>query len=373
MQIGVPKERKADEYRVALTPAGVASLVHDGHTVLVEQGAGEGSGFEDAQYQAVGAVVVSDAETVWNEAELVVKVKEPLPEEYRFFRPDLTLMGYLHLAPEPELTRALLDAGMTAIGYETIQLDDGRLPLLEPMSEVAGRMATQVAAQFLEKAYGGRGVLLGGVPGVLPGRVVVVGGGIVGTNAARVALGLGAEVTIVDINPSRLRWLDDYFHGQVRTLYSSPFNLAEVVAGADVVIGAVLIPGARAPHLVTEAMIRSMPAGSVVVDVAVDQGGSVETVDHATTHSHPTYVRHGVIHYAVANMPGAVPRTATHALTHAALDWVREVAGRGLEAALRQRPALGRGLNVWRGRLTHPRVAEAHQLPYTDWKELLGR
>ncbi|MBX5466557.1 MAG: alanine dehydrogenase [Firmicutes bacterium] len=373
MRIGVPKERKPDEYRVALTPGGVASLVRDGHQVQVEAGAGEGSGFGDDQYRAVGAEVVPSAEAVWSTAEMVVKVKEPLPEEYRFFRPDLVLVGYLHLAPEPELTRALIDSGMAAIGYETIQLDDGSLPLLEPMSEVAGRMAAQVGAQFLERAWGGRGVLLGGVPGVLPGRVVVVGGGIVGTNAARVALGLGAEVTVLDVDPRRLRWLDDYFRGQVRTLFSTPYNLAQVVEGADLVVGAVLIPGAKAPHLVTEAMVRSMGPGAVVVDVAVDQGGSVETVDHPTTHSHPTYVRHGVIHYAVANMPGAVPRTATYALTHASLDWIRELAASPLEAALRRRPALARGLNVYRGRVTHPRVAEAHRLPWADWTEVAAR
>jgi len=371
MVIGLPKEIKPDENRVALTPAGVLALTRDGHRVLVQQGAGEGSGFPDSQYEAAGAQIVGQAADVWGQAHLVIKVKEPLPEEYGYFRSDLVLFTYLHLAPERELTEALRQSGITAIAYETVQLSDGSLPLLTPMSEVAGRMATQIGAQFLEKAYGGRGILLGGVPGVLPGRVVVIGGGIVGTNAARIALGLGAEVTIIDINADRLRQLDDLFHGHIRTLMSNEYNIREAVATADLLIGAVLIPGARAPHLVTEEMVKSMTAGSVIVDVAIDQGGSIETIDRVTTHSHPTYEKYGVIHYAVANMPGAVARTSTLALTNVTLPYARALARSGVTEALRHDPALARGLNVYRGHITYQAVAEAHQLPYTPWEQLV--
>ncbi|MCY0885263.1 MAG: alanine dehydrogenase, partial [Firmicutes bacterium] len=344
MRIGVPKEIKPDEDRVALTPAGVLALTRAGHQVLVEQGAGTGSGFADAEYLQAGARLLPEAAAVWSEAEMVVKVKEPLPEEYRYFRADLVLFTYLHLAAAPELTRALVESGLGAVAYETVQLEDGSLPLLTPMSEVAGRMAPQVGAQFLERPQGGRGILLGGVPGVLPGRVVIIGGGIVGTNAARIAVGLGADVTLIDINPERLRQLDDLFHGSVRTLMSNEYNIAEAVRTADLLIGAVLIPGARAPHLVSEAMVASMAPGSVIVDVAIDQGGSIATIDRATTHSHPTYIRHGVVHYAVANIPGAVPRTSTLALTNATLPYIRRLADRGLRDALRESPALARGL-----------------------------
>lgn len=372
MIIGVPKEIKTDENRVALTPAGALALTRDSHRVLIEQGAGDSSGFSDEQYRKAGAEVLDTAAEVWQTAEMVVKVKEPLVEEYRYFRSGLVLFTYLHLAPERELTEALVESGIVAVAYETVQNPDRSLPLLTPMSEVAGRMATQIGAQFLEKAYGGRGILLGGVPGVPPGRVVVIGGGIVGTNAARIALGLGADVTIVDINADRLRQLDDQFHGHVRTLMSNEYNIAEAVAETDLLVGAVLIPGARAPHLVTEEMVRSMRRGSVIVDVAIDQGGSIATIDRVTTHSHPTYEKYGVIHYAVANMPGAVARTSTLALTNVTLSYARQLAGRGLESALRYDAALAHGLNIYKGRVTFPAVAEAHAMAYTSVETVLS-
>lgn len=372
MQIGLPKEIKSDENRVALTPAGVLALTRDGHQVLIERGAGLGSGFSDDQYGAAGGRLVGQASEVWGAADLVVKVKEPLVEEYRYFRPDLVLFTYLHLAPERELTEALVKSGVVAVAYETVQNPDRSLPLLTPMSEVAGRMATQIGAQFLEKPYGGRGVLLGGVPGVLPGRVTVLGGGIVGTNAARIAWGLGAEVTLLDINADRLRQLDDMFHGQVRTLMSNEYNIAEAVRQADLLVGAVLIPGARAPHLVTEDMVKTMNPGSVIVDVAIDQGGSIATIDRVTTHSHPTYEKFGVIHYSVANMPGAVARTSTLALTNVTLPYARSLASRGAEQALLADPTLKKGLNVYRGKVTFRAVAEAHGMPYAEADAVLA-
>ncbi len=364
LRIGLPTEIKSDENRVALTPAGVMALSLDGHQVLVQEGAGLGSGFPDDQYRSAGATLVHDAGSVWTEAEMVVKVKEPLPEEYVYFRRDLVLFTYLHLAPEPALTQALIQSGITAIAYETVQLPDGSLPLLTPMSEVAGRMATQIGAHFLEKPQGGRGILLGGVPGVLPGKVLVVGGGIVGINAARIALGLGADVTIVDISADRLRQLDDIFHGNVRTLMSNEYNIAEAVKSADLLVGAVLIPGARAPHLVSEAMVKTMQPGSVIVDVAIDQGGSIATIDHVTTHRNPTYTKFGVVHYAVANMPGAVARTSTLALTNVTLRYARQLAGLGALRAMEVDDSLARGLNVCQGQVAFEAVAEAHKLPY---------
>lgn len=372
MQIGLPKEIKSDENRVALTPAGVLALTRDGHDVLIEKGAGLGSGFSDEQYGAAGGRLVGQASEVWGAADMVVKVKEPLVEEYRYFRPDLVLFTYLHLAPERELTEALVKSGIIAVAYETVQNSDRSLPLLIPMSEVAGRMATQIGAQFLEKPYGGRGVLLGGVPGVLPGRVTVLGGGIVGTNAARIAWGLGAEVTLLDISADRLRQVDDMFHGQVRTLMSNEYNIAEAVHQADLLVGAVLIPGARAPHLVSEEMVKTMNPGSVIVDVAIDQGGSIATIDRVTTHSHPTYEKFGVIHYSVANMPGAVARTSTLALTNVTLPYARSLAGRGAEQALLADSALKKGLNVYRGKVTFRAVAEAHGMPYAEADAVLA-
>ncbi|MFC4078168.1 alanine dehydrogenase [Salinithrix halophila] len=372
MIIGVPKEIKNNENRVAITPAGVDALVGAGHEVLVEKGAGEGSGFSDEALSANGAKLVDRAEDVWGSSELLLKVKEPQPEEYPYFRKGLNLFTYLHLAPEPELTRALMDNQMTAIAYETVQLDNGALPLLTPMSEVAGRMAVQIGAQFLEGQYGGKGVLLGGVPGVLPGNVVIIGGGVVGTNAAKMALGLGANVTLLDLNPDRLRQLDDIFHGQVRTLMSNPYHIAWAAEKADLLIGAVLIPGHRAPRLVTEAMVKEMSRGSVIVDVAIDQGGSIETIDRITTHSDPTYVKHGVVHYAVANIPGAVARTSTYALTNVTIPYAVKIANQGVEGALRESRPLARGVNVYGGYVTYQAVAEDLNLPYKPLNEVIG-
>ncbi|MDI3327061.1 MAG: alanine dehydrogenase [Alicyclobacillaceae bacterium] len=371
MVIGVPREIKNNENRVAATPAGVYALVSAGHRVLVEAGAGEGSGFSDREYREAGAELVAEAKRVWESADLVVKVKEPQPEEYNFFRPGLILFTFLHLAAAPELTKALVDREVVAVAYETIQLENGSLPLLTPMSEVAGRMSVQIGAQFLEKPYGGKGVLLGGVPGVPPARVVILGGGTVGTNAAKMAVGLGADVTVLDKNPDRLRELDDLFAGRVRTVMSNAYTLGQEVPRADLLIGAVLVPGARAPKLVTEEMVARMSPGSVIVDVAVDQGGSIETVDRATTHSDPVYVKHGVVHYAVANIPGAVPRTATLALTNATLPYVSALADAGYRRAVAQNSALAKGVNVAHGRVTNEAVAASLGLPYTPLAEAL--
>jgi len=368
MIVGVPKEIKTLENRVALTPGGAESLTRRGHTVLVEQGAGLGSGISDDEYRAAGAEIVS-AKEAWS-AELVVKVKEPLPEEYSYLRSDLVLFTYLHLAASESLTQAMIRSGVTGIAYETVQLEDGSLPLLTPMSEVAGRMATQVGAYHLERPQGGRGILLGGVPGVAPGAVVILGGGTVGTNAAKIALGLGAQVYVLDINHRRLQYLDDVFGGRLITLTSTEANIKKAIRFADLVIGAVLIPGAKAPKLVTREMLAEMKEGAVIVDVAVDQGGCVETI-RPTTHDDPTYVVDGVVHYGVANMPGAVPRTSTFALTNQTLPYLLRLAERGLEA-LKDDPALLKGLNTYGGKVTHPAVAEAFGLPYTPPEEALG-
>lgn len=371
MRVGVPKEIKADEFRVALTPAGVTALRGAGHEVVVETGAGAGSGYEDGDYVKEGATIFADAAGVWNAADMVMKVKEPLPEEFGCFREGLILFTYLHLAAAPELTKALAEEKVTGIAYETIQLPDGSLPLLTPMSEVAGRMAVQLGAQFLESFHGGRGVLLGGVPGVPPAKVVIIGGGVVGTNAAKIAIGMGAEVTVMEKSAGRMRELDDIFGGRVRTLMSGPYSIAEEVRQADLLIGAVLIPGARAPHLVTEEMVRQMKKGAVIVDVAVDQGGSIATVDRATTHRNPVYVKHGVVHYAVANIPGAVPRTSTMALTNATLPYALELANKGL-AAVRHNEALRKGINTYGGHVTHEQVAAATGFPHLDTYVAMG-
>ncbi|MGE9751494.1 alanine dehydrogenase [Bacillus inaquosorum] len=356
MIIGVPKEKKNNENRVALTPGGVSQLVSNGHRVLVETGAGLGSGFENEAYESAGAEIIADPKQVWD-AEMVMKVKEPLPEEYVYFREGLVLFTYLHLAAEPELAQALKDKGVTAIAYETVS--DGRtLPLLTPMSEVAGRMAAQIGAQFLEKPKGGKGILLAGVPGVSRGKVTIIGGGVVGTNAAKMAVGLGADVTIIDLNADRLRQLDDIFGHQIKTLISNPVNIADAVAEADLLICAVLIPGAKAPTLVTEEMVKQMKPGSVIVDVAIDQGGIVETVDHITTHDQPTYEKHGVVHYAVANMPGAVPRTSTIALTNVTVPYALQIANKGAAKALTDNAALRAGLNTANGHVTYEAVAK---------------
>lgn len=371
MIIGLPREIKPQEHRVGLTPAGVDALVRAGHQVIVEKGAGEGSGFSDKDYRQAGARILAEASEVWAEADMIVKVKEPLPVEYDYFKPGLVLFTYLHLAAEPELTRVLAEKQVTAIAYETVELPNGSLPLLVPMSEVAGRMSIQVGASFLEKPRRGKGILLGGVAGVPPAHVVILGGGTVGTSALKRAVGMGARVTVIDKNLDRLRYLDDVFHGQIETLASNHLNIAAAVQSADLVIGAVLIPGARAPRLVTEEMVRSMEPGSVIVDVAVDQGGCVETIDHPTTHEDPIYIKHGVVHYAVANMPGAVPRTSTLALTHATLPYVLDLANKGWIQAVKEDSALAKGVNVVCGKITNPGVAEAHGLPYYKLEEVL--
>ncbi|MGJ7922057.1 alanine dehydrogenase [Neobacillus sp. LXY-4] len=372
MIIGIPKEIKNNENRVGITPAGVTDFVKNGHEIWIEAGAGIGSGFADHDYIEAGAVIVTSAEDVWS-ADMVMKVKEPLPSEYGYFREGMILFTYLHLAPEPELTKALIDNKVIAIAYETIQLDNGALPLLTPMSEVAGRMSVQIGAQYLEKHKGGKGILLGGVPGVKPAEVTIVGGGIVGTNAAKMALGLGANVTILDTNVDRLRQLDDLFQGKLNTLMSNSFNIAAAVKNADLLIGAVLIPGARAPRIVTEAMIQAMQPGSVVVDVAIDQGGSIETIDHITTHSNPTYEKFGVIHYAVANIPGAVARTSTIALTNVTVPYGVQIANKGYKAAALENKAIAKGINVIKGNVTYQSVAEAHGYPYISIENLLTK
>ncbi|AWB46951.1 alanine dehydrogenase [Paenibacillus sp. CAA11] len=372
MRVGVPKEIKNNENRVAITPAGVETLVQAGHEVRIESSAGRGSGFTDEEYEDKGAIVKASAAEVWDESDLILKVKEPLAEEYRYFRKDLILFTYLHLAPEPELTRALLENGGCAIAYETVQLEDGSLPLLTPMSEVAGRMAVQIGAQFLEKPSGGMGILLGGVPGVPPAEVVIVGGGVVGTNAAKIALGMGAHVTLLDLNANRLRYLDEIFAGRVTTVMSSSYQLEQAVAKADLLIGAVLIPGARAPKLVKEYMVKQMTEGSVIVDVAIDQGGSVETIDRVTTHANPIYVKHGVVHYAVANMPGAVARTSTFALTNVTIPYALQIANMGVKQAATSNQALLRGINIAAGSVTNKAVAESLGLEYMPITKVLG-
>jgi alanine dehydrogenase len=364
MIVGVPKEIKDSESRVGLVPAGVHALAADGHEVLVETGAGVGSGIEDREYVAAGGRIVPSAREVYGRADLVVKVKEPIGPEYDLLRAGQILFTYLHLAPAPALTAVLLEREITGIAYETIRLPNGSLPLLTPMSEVAGRMSIQVGAFYLQKQKGGRGELLGGVPGVPPANVVVIGGGVVGMNAAKMAVGLGARVTIIDLDAERLRYLDDIFFGQIETLMSNPLNIQESVAKADLLIGAVLVVGAEAPKLISRAMVGSMKPGTVLVDVAVDQGGCVETT-RPTTHSHPTYIVDGVVHYCVANMPGAVPRTSTFALTNVTLTYARRLAKLGLEKAVQGDPALKGGVNVHHGHVTCGPVAEALDLPYT--------
>ena len=370
MTIGVPKELKDHETRVGLVPAGVGELVSQGHTVLVEAGAGQLSYFDDSEYGNAGAELVPNNKEVWARAELVCKVKEPIEIEYRLFRPGLVLLTYLHLAPLPELTQALQQAQVTAIGYETVEGQGGGLPLLEPMSEIAGRLAVQTGAQYLERRYGGRGLLLGGVPGVPPARVLVLGGGIVGSNAAKIALGMGAATTVVDRDAARLRGLDERFGGHVLTLAANPFTIAEAVREADLLIGAVLIPGASAPKVVSEAMVATMRRGAVIVDVSIDQGGCIATA-HPTTHTHPSYMAHDVVHYCVTNMPAAVPRTSTLALTNVTFAYVRDLAARGLKAALEHDPGLAAGVNTFAGELTHPAVAAAQGRAYHPLHQLI--
>ncbi|WP_163528823.1 alanine dehydrogenase [Halobacillus ihumii] len=370
MIIGIPKEIKNNENRVAITPSGVVNIMKAGHTVLVEKNAGVGSNFTDEEYKASGATIIESASDVWTKAEMVMKVKEPLPSEYGYFRKGLILFTYLHLAAEPELTKALVDNEVTAIAYETVTVNN-TLPLLTPMSEVAGRMASQIGAQYLEKSYGGKGILLSGIPGVNRGKVTIIGGGIVGTNAAKIAVGLGAHVTILDLNPNRLRELDDLFGSDVQTLMSNPFNIAESVKDSDLVIGAVLIPGAKAPKLVSEDMVKSMKPGSVIVDVAIDQGGNFETVDHITTHDDPIYEKHDVLHYAVANIPGAVPRTATIGLTNVTAPYALQIASKGVVKAIEENKAIEQGLNTVNGNLTYEAVARDLGYDYVPVQDAL--
>jgi alanine dehydrogenase len=372
MIVGVPREIKNNENRVAITPAGIDALTSAGHSVIIETNAGIGSGFNDEEYADHGAEILSTAKEVWSKAEMIIKVKEPLASEYEYFRENLILFTYLHLAPELELTKALMKKKVTAIAYETIQLDNGTLPLLTPMSEVAGRMSVQIGAQFLEKPHGGKGVLLGGVPGVPAGNVVIIGGGVVGTNAAKMAMGLGANVTLLDVNPDRLRQLDDIFAGRLNTVMSNAYNIREAVRKTDLLIGAVLIPGRRAPRLVTEDMVAEMEVGSVIVDVAIDQGGSIETIDRVTTHSDPTYEKYGVVHYSVANMPGAVPRTSTIALTNVTIPYAVQIATQGANKAIASNRPLAKGVNVMNGHITYQAVAESLQLSYTSLNDVIN-
>lgn len=372
MIIGVPKEIKSNENRVALTPSGAAALRRAGHTVLVESKAGSGSGFFNGDYEAGGATVLDEAVDIFQRADLIIKVKEPQIQEYSLLRPGQILFTYLHLAPEPVLTEALLEKKVTAIAYETIR-NGNTLPLLTPMSEVAGRMAVQVGVQYLTKPFGGKGILAGGVPGVEPAQVIIVGGGTVGLNAARMAVGLGARVVVLDASAQRLQQLDDLFSGRITTIMSNMYTLSKWTARADLLIGAVLLPGAAAPKLITKPMVMGMSPGSVIVDVAIDQGGCVETIDHATTHDNPVYEKYGILHYAVANMPGAVPRTSTIALTNATLPYALQLASLGWKEACRRDDGLAAGLNTVNGYTTCQAVAETHKLTYYHWQELLSQ
>src|SRR3954466_3882659 len=365
MKIGVPREIKTNENRVALVPAGAEALVGAGHSVMMEKGAGEGSGFPDSAYTSVGAKIGADADAVWREADMIMKVKEPIKPEWPRMRKGQVIFTYFHFAADKELTQAHIQSGATCIAYETVELSSRELPLLTPMSEVAGRMAVQEGAKYLEKLYGGRGVLLGGVPGVMPAKVVILGGGIVGINAAKMAAGMGARVTILDLSLERLRYLSDVMPPNVVLIHSNRHNVLTEIADADLVVGAVLIPGAKAPKLIRKEDLKKMQPGSVIVDVAIDQGGCVETI-HATTHENPTYVVDGVIHYGVANMPGGVPRTSTLALTNATLPYAMQLANKGWKKALKDNPALLKGLNIVEGKVTYAGVAEAFGMELSD-------
>jgi alanine dehydrogenase len=371
MKVAVPKEIKNNEFRVAITPAGVHDLVGHGHEVFIETGAGSGSSIPDERYAAAGATILPDADSTWAAAELLLKVKEPVPSEYGYFRDDLVLFTYLHLAAEPELTRTLLERGVTAIAYETVQLPSRALPLLAPMSEVAGRLAPIVGANAMLKPNGGPGLLVPGVPGTHPAKIAILGGGVAGTAAMQVALGLGAEVTVLDTNLFRLRELDALHYGRVKTIASNSFEIDKAVVDSDMVIGSVLIPGAKAPKLVTNEMVSRMRAGSVLVDIAVDQGGCFAD-SHPTTHADPTFTVHNSLFYCVANMPGAVPNTSTYALTNATLPYVRSVADRGWKDALRADTSLALGLNTFSGAVTNEPVASAHSLPHRELADVLG-
>ena len=371
MKVGIPREVKNNENRVGLTPSGVNALVEAGHTVYVETNAGIGSQFTDADYSDAGATIVNSAAEAWD-VDLLVKVKEPQSSEYPYLKEGLTLFTYLHLAAEPELAKVLVESKVNGIAYETVQLADRSLPLLTPMSEIAGRMSTQIGAQYLQSFYGGKGILLGGVPGVQKGKVTIVGGGVSGTEAAKIAVGLRADVTILDLNPTRLKELSEMFGSGVQTLMSTKLNIAESVKNSDLVIGAVLIPGAATPKLVTEEMIESMQPGGVVIDIAIDQGGMFETTDRITTHDDPTYTKHGVIHYAVANIPGAVPRTSTMALSNVTLPYVLALANKGFEKACHDNAALAKGVNTVQGQVTYEAVAEALGYDFVELSSLIS-
>lgn len=370
MIIGVPKEIKNNENRVAITAAGVEAFIREGHKVVIEKKAGVGSGISDQEYIKAGAKILDTPKEVFNQAEMIMKVKEPLKAEYDYFKEGQILFTYLHLAAEEELTKELMEKNVVSIAYETIQLEDDSLPLLTPMSEVAGRLATQEGARFLEKPQGGKGVLLGGIPGVSPAKVVIIGGGIVGMNAAKMAVGLGADVTILDIDPKQMRYIDDVFNGRVKTVMSNRYNILSEIKEADLVIGAVLIPGAKAPDLVTEEMIKEMQEGSVIVDVAIDQGGCIETT-YPTTHADPVFTKHGVVHYSVANMPGAVAETSTYGLTNCTLPYGLELANKGYKKAMLDDKALALGLNVYDGKIVYKAVAEAFNMEYSPLEDIL--
>lgn len=372
MIIGIPKEIKNWENRVSLIPAGAKALVDAGHTVYIQATAGLGSGFTDEEYEKVGAKILPTIEDVYAKSDMIIKVKEPQKSEYPLLKEGQLLFTYLHLAVEPELTNALLKHKVNSVAYETIQTASGELPLLTPMSEIAGRMAVQIGAAYLEKPHGGRGVLLGGVPGVTPAAVVIIGGGVVGLNAAKIAYGMGASVTVLDLNLNRLRYLDDIFQGKVKTLMSNSFNLEECSKYADLLIGAVLIPGAKAPHLVSEEMVKSMKQGSVIVDVAIDQGGIFETIDRVTTHENPVYEKHGVMHYSVANIPGAVARTSTIALTNATLPYALKLANQGFVKAVKSCEELVKGVNTCQGSLVSKPVADSLGIPHKELSLLIG-
>ncbi len=372
MIIGIPKEIKNWENRVSLTPSGTKTFIDKGHKVFVQSNAGLGSGFTDEEYSNIGAEILPNIEEVYKKADMIIKVKEPQKSEYKLLRPEQLLFTYLHLAVEPELTEALLKRKVNGIAYETIQTANGELPLLTPMSEIAGRMAIQIGASFLENPHGGRGVLLGGVPGVMPADVVIIGGGTVGLNAAKIAYGMGANVTVIDLNLHRLRYFDDIFHGKIKTLMSNSSNIELCTSYADLLVGAVLIPGAKAPNLVTEKMVKNMEHGSVIVDVAIDQGGIVETIDRVTTHENPVFEKHGVMHYSVANIPGAVARTSTIALTNATLPYALKLADLGFVKAVKSCEELARGVNTYQGHLVSKPVADSLELEHTELSMIIG-
>lgn len=373
MIIGVPKEIKNNENRVSLIPAGVLALVRAGHKVIIEKSAGIGSGIEDTDYISAGGEILEKNIDIFNKSDIIVKVKEPLECEYDLFKNNQTLFTYLHLASNKPLTNALIKKKLTAIAYETVQLKDGSLPLLTPMSEVAGKMSIQIGASLLQKYNGGMGTLLGGITGVLPAEVVIIGGGIVGINAAKMAVGLGAKVTMLDINKNRLSYLDNLFMGRISTLVCNEFNVSQTVKKADLLVGAVLVTGAKAPKIVSEEMVKTMKKGSVIVDVAIDQGGSIETIDRITTHDNPFFEKYGVIHYSVANMPGAVPKTSTYGLAESTLPYLLEIANKGPEKALLENEALLLGLNAYNGHVTYKAVAESLGLEYHYAKDLLNK